>query len=214
MPGMAANPTIFEHIVLPKDRYEIKWLHWKIPETDESLAGYAKRMSAEIDKDEEIILIGVSFGGVLVQEMSRFLNVKRLIIISSVKTKHELPARMKFARNTGIYKFLPTSLLNYMTQIERLPVGDLVRKRIKLYRQYLSVSDKKYLDWAIKEMLCWRQDQVMKDLVHIHGNEDLVFPIKNIDNCIVIPGGTHIMIITKFRWFNQNLPKLIEYGKI
>ncbi|WP_317129908.1 alpha/beta hydrolase [Psychroflexus aestuariivivens] len=214
MPGMAANPTIFEHIDLAKDKYELKWLHWKIPEDEESLTHYAERMATDIDRNKEIVLIGVSFGGVLVQEMSRFLKVKRLIIVSSVKTKNELPFRMKFARNTGIYKFLPTSLLNYMSQIERLPVGNLVKKRIKLYQQYLSVNDKKYLDWAIKEMLCWNQDKPIEGLVHIHGKEDLVFPIKNIENCIAIPGGTHIMIITKFRWFNQNLPKLIEEGKL
>ena len=29
-------------------------------------------------------------------------------------------------------------------------------------------------------------------------------------NCIVIKGGTHIMIINKYKWFNENLPKLIH----
>jgi pimeloyl-ACP methyl ester carboxylesterase len=214
MPGMAANPSVFERIVLPCDEFKIIWLSWKIPENEESLSDYAERMVEQVVKDEPVVLIGVSFGGVLVQEMSKFIKVKRLIIISSVKTKHELPKRMKFARDTGFYKVLPTSLLNYITQIEKLPLGDLVRKRLKLYQQYLSVNDKNYLDWAIKEMLCWNQEKPLDGTIHIHGEDDLVFPIRNIQNCIVIPKGTHIMILMKFKWFNNHLPELIIKGKI
>lgn len=214
MPGMAANPTVFERIELPEKEFKIIWLTWKIPKKEESLTDYAKRMTEEVTTREAVVLIGVSFGGVLVQEMSKYLNLKRLIIISSVKTKHELPKRMKFARDTGVYKVLPTGLLDYITHIEKLPLGDLIRKRLKLYQQYLSINDKEYLNWAIKEMLCWNQDKPIENIIHIHGDEDLVFPIKNIENSIVIPKGTHIMILVKYKWFNKHLPELISEGKI
>ena len=46
-------------------------------------------------------------------------------------------------------------------------------------------------------------------IIHIHGDNDAVFPIKNIANCIAIKGGTHIMIISKYKWFNENLPRII-----
>jgi pimeloyl-ACP methyl ester carboxylesterase len=212
MPGMAANPTVFERIDLPDNEFKMVWLTWKIPKKEESLKDYAKRMVEPIEKDKPVVLIGVSFGGVLVQEMSRFLMVKRLIIISSVKSKQELPTRMKLARYSGVYKILPTGLLNYITQIKKLPVGSTVRKRLKLYQQYLSMKDIDYINWAIKEMLCWEQVQAIKGIIHIHGEEDLVFPIKNISVCIRIPKGTHIMILNKYRWFNANLPGLISEG--
>jgi len=173
MPGMAANPSIFERIELNSKEYNTIWLSWKIPKKEESLTSYAKRMLEDIPKDTPVVLIGVSFGGVLVQEMSKFIKIKRLIIISSVKTKHELPMRMKVARDTGVYKILPTGLLDYINQIEKLPLGNLIRKRLKLYQQYLSVNDKEYLDWSIKEVLCWQQDQPIEDIIHIHGEEDL-----------------------------------------
>ena len=214
MPGMAANPSVFERIALAEDTFETIWLSWKLPQEGESLKDYAKRMAIDIPKDEPVVLIGVSFGGVLVQEMSKFLNIKRLIIISSVKSNEELPKRMKFARDTEIYKVLPTGLLNYISQIEKLPLGNLIRKRLELYKQYLSVNDKLYLDWAIKEMLCWKQDKAIDDIIHIHGEEDAVFPIKNINKCISIPSGTHIMILMQYKWFNTHLPTLITHGKL
>ncbi|GAA0871909.1 alpha/beta hydrolase [Gangjinia marincola] len=211
MPGMAANPSIFEHINLPKDEFDIHWLNWIIPKKNESLLGYAKRICEDIPK-EPCVLIGVSFGGVLVQEMAKYLEVSRLIIISSVKHKEELPLKMKLARKTGVYKMIPTSLAGYLGELERFPVPPAAKKRARLYKQYLSVSNKHYLDWAIQEIICWDQAEAPQDIIHIHGDKDPVFPVKYINDAIVIPEGTHIMIINRYKWFNKHLPSLIRTG--
>ncbi len=110
MPGMAANPTIFEHIKLPEDQFEIHWLDWIIPLKDESLTDYAKRMTKQI-KHDNIVLLGVSFGGILVQEMAKFVKVRKLFVVSSVISKNQLPKRFKIARKTKAYKLLPTQLI-------------------------------------------------------------------------------------------------------
>ncbi|WP_054851453.1 YqiA/YcfP family alpha/beta fold hydrolase [Olleya sp. ITB9] len=208
MPGMAANPTIFEHIKLPKDQYQIHWLEWKIPEKNESISSYAKRICQDIKHDNPV-LIGVSFGGILVQEISKLINTKKVIIVSSVKTKHELPKRMKLLKATKAYKILPTQLLSNIDLLAKYAFGNTITKRIELYKKYLSVSDKNYLDWAIEQVVCWEQEQPIDGVVHIHGDNDLVFPFSNLSDCITIKGGTHIMIINRYKWFNQNLPKLI-----
>ena len=209
MPGMAANPSIFEHIKLPEDRFKIHWLEWEIPDPMESLEDYAKRMCLRVSHDQ-CVLIGVSFGGILVQEMSRFLKLKKLIIISSVKSRQELPKRMKLAKTTRAYKLVPTSLVSNVDTLARFAFGRTVTRRIELYRKYLSMNSRTYLDWAIKQMIHWDQTEPPEGLIHIHGEKDMVFPIRNIRDCIEIEGGTHIMILNKFRWFNTNLPKLID----
>src|SRR5690554_5281255 len=88
MPGMAASPLIFEHIKLPEQDFKIHWLEWQIPEITESLEEYAKRMCKFIEHDN-VVLLGVSFGGVLVQEMSKHIKVKKLFVVSSIKSYHE-----------------------------------------------------------------------------------------------------------------------------
>lgn len=210
MPGMAANPCIFEYIKLSKTHYDVHWLDWLTPSLEETLEDYVKRLSEPIPKDQPVILIGVSFGGIIVQELNKLVNAKKVIIISSVKHQDEFPPRMKIARDTGVYKVLPTGVFNYLEQIDKLPLGGLVKKRIQLYKKYMSMNDKVYLDWAIKSILNWKQTQDNSNFVHIHGDQDGVFPIKYIDNCITVEGGTHIMIINRFKWFNDNLPKLIN----
>ena len=213
MPGMAANPSIFDNIQLSSEQFVMHKLEWFIPKPKESLSDYAMRMCDNI-KHDDIVLIGVSFGGVLVQEMAKHISFKRLIIISSVKSSRELPKRMQIARKIGLYKMLPTSLVNYMHHVQKLPLGKFLNRRVELYKTYLSISDKRYLDWAIKEMVCWSQHEPLKEVVHIHGDADIVFPISNLDNPIVIKGGTHIMIINKYRWFNRNLPHIIATGNL
>ena len=209
MPGMAANPTIFEYIKLPQEAYRIHWLEWQIPNKDETLQAYAKRMCAYI-KQDNVVLLGVSFGGILVQEMSKFLNLKKLFVVSSVKSHHELPKRMKIAKYTRAYKILPTGLMGKIDLLAKYSLGEKINKRVDLYKKYMSVSDKTYLDWAIKQVLHWEQEQPHPDAIYIHGDKDAVFPHSCGGNCFVIKGGTHVMIINKYKWFNENLPQLIE----
>jgi hypothetical protein len=209
MPGMAANPTIFEHIKLSKAKYEIHWLEWQIPEKTETLQAYAKRMCSYIQHDD-IVLLGVSFGGILVQEMSKYLTIKKLFVVSSVKSHHELPKRFKLIKYTKAYKILPTQLVSNIDLLAKYAFGETIKKRVDLYKKYLSVSDKTYLDWAIKQVVCWDQEEPHPEAIYIHGDKDLVFPHSCGGNCITIKDGTHIMVITKYKWFNENLPQLIE----
>ena len=208
MPGLAASSSIFERITLPIDVFEIILLEWEIPEAHESLSEYAERISKKVSHINPV-LIGVSFGGILVQEMAKFLDVKKLIIISSVKTNLEFPTAFKVAKTTKAYKLLPTNLISNIENLAKFSFGDKVKQRLELYKKFLSVRDKKYLDWAIEKIILWDRTETDKNVTHIHGDADEVFPIKNIEKCIVVKGGTHIMILSKFKWFNTNLPKII-----
>ena len=208
MPGLAASSTIFERIKLPEDQFEMFYLDWFLPELNESLTNYAKRMSKFV-KHENAVLIGVSFGGILVQEMAEFLNLKKLIIISSVKSNVELPQRMKLAKKTKAYKLIPTSLFTNVEALTKYAFGTMIKERLKLYKKYLTMSDKTYLDWAIEQVVCWNRTEVDFKVIHIHGDNDSVFPAQNIENFVNIKSGTHIMIINRYKWFNENLPKII-----
>ncbi len=208
MPGMAASPRIFEHINLPENQFKIHLLEWIIPHDNETISDYALRLSKNV-KHEDIVLLGVSFGGVMVQEMSKYIKVRKLIIVSSVKSRHELPKRMLLTKATKAYTLIPTKLASKIDVFEKYAFGKNITKRLELYKTYLSFNDSKYLNWAIKEMVCWEQVEEIPGIIHIHGDKDPVFPIKHIKNCIVIKNGTHIAIINKYKWFNENLPKLI-----
>lgn len=208
VPGLAAGKEIFKNISLPEHQFKIHFIEWLIPEKQESIEKYAKRMAAKV-KEDNAVLIGVSFGGVMAQEMSAFLNLRKLIIVSSVKTKSELPQRFQFARKTLAYKLVPIKLVLSTDDLTKFAIGPKTKRRLQMYQEYLSVRNEHYLDWAIEKMVCWDREKPDSKVIHIHGNDDYVFPIEKIKNCIIIDGGTHIMILKKFKWFNENLPKII-----
>lgn len=209
-PGLGASSKIFEFISLSESEFEIHLLDWKIPGSiEESLQNYAKRMCEEIHH-ENPILIGVSFGGILVQEMAKIIDTEQVIIISSIKSHDELPTRLRLIRDTRAYKLFPTKIVENIEDYTKYFFGDFLKKRAELYKMYLSVRDATYLQWAIYHVLHWKQEDVIKNLVHIHGLEDNVFPVKHLQNYIAVPKGTHVMVLNKAKTISKLISKSIS----
>ncbi|MDJ0644412.1 MAG: alpha/beta hydrolase [Flavobacteriaceae bacterium] len=205
VPGLGANPKIFEYLEFPEDQFQINYLDWLVPESlDEPLQNYARRMCKRIEHDSPV-LVGVSFGGVMVQEMSKLIKTKKTIIVSSVKSKKELPKRLRLARVTKAYKLFPTKSLSNISVYEKYAFSGFTKKRVELYKKYMSMNDELYLPWAIHNVLHWNQEHPMENIIHIHGSEDGVFPVKHIKGSVVVEGGTHVMILNKAKKISQLL---------
>lgn len=207
MPGMAASPKIFEFLDLPSP-FVIKLLHWIPPKKEEPLDQYAQRMCEQIDS-ENPILLGVSFGGVLVQEIAKIIETKKIIIVSSIKTSNELPFPMKMADITKIHKLLPVQWIENIDALALFAFGKRLKDKISLYQKYLSERDPDYLRWAIDALVHWKQNVTSQNSIHIHGNKDTVFPTKNLEAPVHFVDGGHAIILTQANWFNVHLPKLL-----
>ena len=168
VPGLAANSKIFEHIQLDNSKYECHFLEWKIPVSkDESIETYAQRMCNEITHKNPV-LIGVSFGGVMVQEMSKQIAYKKVIIISSVKTNLEFPKRLKFALLSKAYKLFPAKFIENLDSYVAYFLGDYQPKKIEAYKKYMSVRNATYLHWAIYTVLYWKQVEILPNIYKLH----------------------------------------------
>lgn len=205
VPGLAANSSIFDLIRLPEEQFEMHYIEWLVPENEnETIEAYAKRM-CQFVKHENPILIGVSFGGVMVQEMKKICNAKKIVLISSIKNKYEMPSRMHFAQKTNAHKILPIKAFSNIEKYEKFAFGKMLKGRVKLYKKYLSMRDELYLPWAIDTIINWKEEKTDPDIIHIHGTKDAIFPIKNIGKCIKIEDGTHIIVLTRAREINDIL---------
>ncbi len=197
VPGLGANTNIFKYIKLPEDKFVMHYLEWIIPTSiDESISSYAKRMCESIT-EENVVLAGVSFGGIMVQEMSKYIAPKKIFLISSVKTKNELPSSMAFTRFSKSYKLFPASHIDRIEKILIKIFGKKAQKMAQRYNDFLSVRNPLYLKWAIKNVVHWPQTKVIPNIIHIHGDTDNIFPIKNIKDCIIIKRTGHVMMTLK-----------------
>ncbi len=209
VPGMATGSEIFEFIKLPSDRFELHFLEWLIPESmHESLEHYVERLSKFVEHKDPV-LVGVSFGGVVVQEMKKFVNPQKIIIISSIKSRDEMSKSMHIAKKLNLDKWLPISFVSDVDRFERYALLRSIRGKLHHLKKYLNMRDTFYLPWALHNVINWDRTEIDSQVEHIHGTKDFIFPIKNIKNCIEIDGGNHVMILIKAKKISSLLEELI-----
>ena len=210
MPGLAASPKIFEYIEFNPSTTELHYLEWIPPSHEkEPVDEYAGKYLDMIQHPDPV-LIGVSFGGILVQEISQMIQVQKVIIISSIKSKQEMPKRLLFLKSFRVYKLFPSRRLSKIEDFTRFDYHPHLKKKVELYNKYLGVRNEKYLNWSLRAVLYWENKSSTTDLIHIHGTRDEIFPIKHIENCIPVEGGTHAMILIKAKKINQILNRLLQ----
>lgn len=196
--GLGADERVFQFLDLPG--VECVFIKWINPSPRESLSAYAGRLTAQIDQSEDIILAGISFGGIIAQEISKLIACKKVIIISSVKSRGEFSWQMSLAVRTRIYKLFPASFLKWSNSLTAdYYFSTATKKDSILLHQIIEDTDNTFMVWAINAIMTWKNEAVQKDIVHIHGTADRIFPHKHITGYIGIKDGGHFMIVDKSR---------------
>lgn len=203
IPGVGADETIFKHIQFPKG-YKTKSIVWeKNKNYDEPLAEYVKRLLPQFDFQHDIYLCGLSFGGIVCTELSKIISVKRIIIISSIKTMYERPIKIGVLKYLQFYRFVPGKVLAKINFWHRWAFGKLNREEKQLVNYMLAKIDIPFNEWAVHQAIIWGNIHPVQNMIHIHGDADKIFPINYIRSCHKIKGGTHFMIINKAEEINK-----------
>lgn len=205
IPGMGANSLIFKKLDFGES-YRLVFLEWEMPQKNESLEAYAERFSKKIT-EKKPILLGVSFGGVLVQEIAKLIDYECVILISSVKNVKEFSFLFKMIKFFRLYRILP---FHFLFQQKKNKIFFKNERRFVEYCKYMTFTQTHFLKWAIKELFLWKNTEVLPKTIHIQGDNDIIFPSKYIKNAVILEKSTHILIINRYNWLNRNLPKLIK----
>ncbi len=167
-----------------------------MPEQDESIESYAARMRAGIE-EENPVLMGLSFGGMICTEIAKQVPVKKLIIISSVKSSGELPAWMKIVAKLRLHKIVPLKSSKLTEPIQNIMLGADSAEEKMIAAEYRKKVNITYTNWAVNQAINWKNNWQHPATVHIHGDVDRMFPIKNIKPDFTIKNGGHFMIMNK-----------------
>jgi pimeloyl-ACP methyl ester carboxylesterase len=196
---LGTDDKVFEHLRL---NARMKFIPWIRPLKQETIYAYAKRMSEPI-RDTRPVLLGVSFGGMIGIEMARQMAIEKLIIISSVKSSSELPRWMRIAGNFQLYKMLPTRSYKWTEKFDNKRLGVTNDQEKKLVDSYRKKMDPVYFDWAIHQIFNWKNDWYPDNIIHIHGENDKIFPVRRLKPTHLIKDGTHIMLLNKARELSE-----------
>jgi hypothetical protein len=210
--GLGADHRLFENQIA--SNIPITVIDWKRPLVNEQIEDYAKRMVAEIPNNNKSIIIGgVSFGGMMAIEMQKFLPDARVIIISSIKSYKELPPHIKIWRYIPIYKLLSGNFIKRAGITCKFIFGSMNKGDVELFSKMVSDADPVFIKWAIHQIVNWKNKKFPKNIIHLHGSRDLIFPILFLKKPFIsFRGGDHLMIKTKSEEINYFLHNGIIKG--
>lgn len=192
--GLGADEKVFNNLEL--NGHELKHIPWLRPNRKETIVEYAARMREQIS-ESPAILLGVSFGGMIGIEIAKQIQLEKLIIVSSIKNAKELPAWMRYVGQFHLNKFLPIRSYKFIEKIDNDRLGVSTEEEREMVQAYRKAADPVYMNWAVNEVLNWKNDWLPANIVHIHGDKDKIFPIKKIFASYVVKNGTHLMIYNR-----------------
>lgn len=204
--GLGADERAFSRLHV--DGYQFVCLPWLTPLPKENIASYATRMSKGITT-EKPILMGLSFGGMMSIEIARQIPVDKIIQVSSIKSDKELPRWMKLAGALRLNKMLPMRSYKITEPIQNRFIGITLPEEIEMVRSYRKNAPQVYMDWAINEVLNWRNNWQPPAIYQVHGDADRIFPIYNMSPDYTIKNGGHFMIMNKAAEVNEALQRIL-----
>ncbi len=204
--GLGVDRRVFDNIDF--GNLDVEFIDWIKPLENESLENYAFRISKKITS-ENPILIGLSFGGMLVVEISKIINVEKLILIASAKNKFELPIIYRLFGKLSLIKLIPKKIFKQQNSITDWIFGIKTDSEKQLLKEILQDTDLDFFSWAINEIANWKNENIPKNCFHIHGNKDRIIPIKNVKTDFVIENGGHFMTVNKAKEIQDVILNLI-----
>ncbi len=191
--GLGADERVFQFI----DFFEYKpvFINWIDPLRNETIESYAARISSKITAPNPV-LIGLSFGGIIAVEVAKIIKPEKIILISSVQSKDEIPFIYRLAGMLRLHRIMPAAVMRKANFITYWLFGIKSDAEKKILAAILKATDPVFLSWAIDKILTWKNKSKTENLIQIHGTQDRLFPsYKSAD--VIIKGGGHLMVLNR-----------------
>jgi pimeloyl-ACP methyl ester carboxylesterase len=196
IPGLGTDHRIFDRLLVHvPDRHAHDW---PVMAPGSSLRHFAEALAERIDASRPHVLIGMSMGGMVVQEMSAITKPQRVVIISSWKGPHEMPLPIRSLRGTHPERVLTKEMLKRLMPMIRWQMGVRGKEELDLLDAFMHANTIEQLKVQVAAVLGWYGPSTpVEDQLHIHGDQDRLMPLAPIKNVVVVPGGTHFMVFSK-----------------
>jgi pimeloyl-ACP methyl ester carboxylesterase len=207
--GLAADATVFAPQKLAFPQLVVP--RWIKPLPGETLTEYAQRFAEVIRPATPCVLGGASFGGIVAQEMARFLNPRAVLLIGSVRCPTEFPWRVRIWRRLQpAIPFLPIAPFQWSASS-----ASVARRWLPhlagVVRQF-SQADEDVFRWSLAQLLAWNQaPTVTCPIYQIHGDCDRVLPIARTQPNVIVRGGGHVISLTHSREVNAFIRESLQH---
>jgi len=210
--GLGADERVFKYLELPM--IEPVYIRWIDPLSNESISQYAARLLPQIDQSQPVILVGMSFGGLIAQEIARIISCSKIMLIASVTSPKEYGIGLKVVGCLKLYKLFPLHWIKAMPiAVASYFFGTETREQEELLGKIIKATDPKFLKWAVQQLMTWQHQSIDDNVVRVHGSKDRIFPIPHApkEDMHIIKGGHFIIVgqsVEVSNWIFKELKSL------
>lgn len=195
IPGTGSDARLFQALNIPAST---KVIEYSTPEKGMNMAEYSQVLAQQIDTSSRFSIIGVSLGGMLAIEMSKYLQPEEVIVVASAKTRKELPATYRFFQKVPIYHLIGGRTYKFFTRLFQPFYEPLSEEDEAIWQSMLAAKEPKFMRRAVPIIVKWENESYDSELVtHIHGTKDKTIPVKNVQDAIILEDATHMMMMDR-----------------
>jgi pimeloyl-ACP methyl ester carboxylesterase len=192
IPGLGADERLYAKLNLAG--IEEHYLNWIDPEDCVTMGEYADRYVPMIDTSEPFYLVGTSMGGMMAIELQKRIRPEKMVLISTVKTRHEFPIHLRTIARTRINTLVSGTLIQNLSGMIDVVYPWQTATQRDLFLEMLNNCTPKYLKFAINACINWDNEILPTDFLHLHGSRDPLFPASRAIGAEIIEGGNHFMV--------------------
>lgn len=204
IPGIGTTKELFQNIAVAG--HELKILEWPAAEKQFTMTDYAKAFIPQIDTQQPVNLMGVSFGGMLCAELSHHISTKKVVLISSCRNRREFPFLLRFLRVVPVHKLISERLFRRLVERTYYVFG-FDKNLAHAFAAMAWQMPPHYFSRCIDYIIQWKRTDDHPSIVSIHGDADRLLTPTNIRKGYSIKGGSHVMVLEKANDINPILSK-------
>ncbi|MFT4154235.1 alpha/beta hydrolase [Parafilimonas sp.] len=191
--GLGADERVFQYLNLSFAKPV--FINWINPLPGESLQAYATQLREKFIREEDPLILGLSLGGMLAVEIAKQLPKATVTIISSAKTKYELPFYWRIFKRVPVYKIITYGLVKQTLTIQEYFLGASSPVSRQYEKTVVNKTDMHFYKWAIGAIVSWKNKIAPPNVFHIHGSKDRLLPLRFVKAGCIINNGGHLMIL-------------------
>ena len=196
--------------ITPDGNYRIVHIVYPIPHKGSSLKDFAIQLSEQIDTSGKYVFIGSSLGGMICVELADILQPEKVIIISSAKSRHELPPRFYLPHTKILNKLIPKKLMRFISIVAQPLLNNDILHNKEVFASMLKSRGPLYYKRTVNMIVNWKRNICHKDVIHIHGTKDRMIPIANVRADYIINDGSHFITLTRGDEVNKIIQTVLD----
>jgi len=193
LPGLGTDHRLFARLDL--DGLPVHVLEWPLYGRGCTLPGLAREMATGIDAGRPHILVGVSMGGMVAQEIAALTRPERVVLVSSWTGPHEWPRRVRLAARLQLHHLITDLSMRATWPLKRRLLGGKDDAVDRLLYDMAVAQTARRIRIGTGALLRWKGSPWQGPLVRIHGDADRIIPLRfPVDH--LVRGAGHVMMLT------------------